>query len=312
MSAKSLPSVEKLFSLAFERTKKRFLSFFLASIIGYLIMIPLIFFSAFGIGLLVALKAYSISPIILIVLGIAVGFVVYYLILWSHLAAMAVLIQSDTPGVIATYKRVQSKVLGYVWLMILLTIFMIGLMPIGLALIGIPLILWYFWMAFMIFIYLEKDKPGLESVWMSKAMVSQNFWGIAGRLVIVGATTFFLSFLLNASHNPDLIIVGNLFIWIVMTPFTQSYAYELYKNIDAPKEVKTPTVWIVASAIGLVIGVFLLGSILNNVGTAFPEIMRQYENKKLNKEFDQKYQQELKDPSLNNDNMRPAKIQWGL
>ena len=191
--------IENLIRKALQRTKDRFLSFLIAAIIQYIIIFVGIAVVFLIVGLFAAvlftLKT-TISTIIiafLAIIGIIYGaLVIIYLVSWSQLTLTTIIIQKENIGVIDTYKKTRPRVWGFVWFNIALNLFLLGLVPFGIMSLGLIFFLWVFWNAFSVIVFIEKQKIGLDNLWISRSLINQRFWGIAGRLVLIYALFYII------------------------------------------------------------------------------------------------------------------------
>lgn len=316
MSKKTLGSVESLISAAWSRTRQRFLSFFLASLMMYALFIAMgiawLILSALLAGVAAVVHVPVLQVLLFVILGVSMFIGVLFIASWSSLATITTIVNPEKIGVLEAFKKVKPIALPFVWVQILMMLFFIGLMPVSAILLFIPLFIWYFWANFIVFVYLEKQRKGLENLWVSRAMVNQNFWGIIGRMFLLTIAILFFTFLFSASRNGTLIILWQLVNILIIAPFWVSYSHEIYSQLDKKESAPVPKVWIVVSIVGFVIMVLLAGTLMKTLQDNLPEMLRKQTNEQLNKEFDQKYQQELKNSLYNNSNMRPAKIKWDL
>ncbi len=278
--------IEQLIKRAFIRTKDRFISYFLAIIVAVLIFLAT--FILFGIAAIPAIVLIKAQPMIAAIMGVilAVGFIVAlaYIGSWVTLAHVAILIQEPKQGVMETFKSVRDRVWGYVWLSIIVGLFIYGLIPLGILTLGLVLILWAVWGSFTLFIYLEKKKKGLANVWHSRALVSQKFWGIVWRVIVMYVGVLVLQFALAfGTQNTSVAALGGIgsgIISIFSGPFITSFLYEMYHMMKEPKEVKTPKVWIGLSILGWVLGLVLVVSLATIIP---PFIQKNFNLKNLEK-----------------------------
>lgn len=265
--AVDLWQIEGLISRAFNRAKDRLVSYFLALVLSFLISVSIVVVFLLVGGFFLFLVSLTRQPLLIgsFVFLLLTLFLVslYYLSALSALLTTQVIIQDRSGGVMESLKNVWPSIWSYVWLLFLISLFMTGLLPLGLLSLGIILVLWSFWSSFNVFIFLEKRKGGLYSLWLSKTLIDQRFWGVAGRLLLLNAAVIFVALILGASKNSFLEIAS--FVWgLFAAPFLLSFGYEIYRLLPQPEEVKRPTGWVVLSLTGLVLmvvsSVFLIGA----------------------------------------------------
>lgn len=255
--------IEQLIKRAFIRTKERFLSYFLVVIVGILIILAAVAIGLIlGIPILFLIKPAPIVAGIMAAVLYTAGIVAFfYITSWIGLAGAAVLIEEPKLGVSATYKSVRSRVWGFVWFNFLTGLFIIGLLPLGILSLGVVFILWAIWGSFALFVYLKKQKKGIANLWTSKALVSQKFWGIVWRVIVVYVAVMVLQFALAfGTRDSAVAALGGISSGIISLftgPFITSFLYEMYTNLTEPTEVKTPKVWVGLSIIGWVLSVIL-------------------------------------------------------
>ncbi len=270
--AKATPNVWKLETLvsnAFKQSKERFLSYLFVYIIGVLITVTAAVVIALSAGFLFLLSKTVNLLILTIFLGailaIAVIAALLYFGSWIQLAILSVITNKQKISVSESLVKTRPIVPGFIIVNVLSGLFILGLLPFGVLSLLTIFFLWGIWGAFTGLVYLYQKQPkGLDSLWLSKQMVDQNFWGIVGRIVLVWAVIYFFIFLFTFSKNSFL---GSLspIISIIVTPFIIAFIYEIYKNLSVPKSIKLPSVWVTLSVIGwiiLLVIIVVLGGVL--------------------------------------------------
>jgi len=259
--------LESLLKKAFERTKDRFLSYLVVLLIS--IGIGLAFFIAILllIGLFALLYFLTKAIPVLIILGLvaflALIILSYYVGAWIQLATAQVIISPEKLTAGEAMKKVRPLIWKFIILEVLMSLFFIGLVPLGVLSLFIILILWGFWSTFTVFVFLEQQKEGLANVWISRSMINQRFWGVAGRESVVWIAVWILSFAVSsASYKSSLAGLLSLLISLFTGPFIISYSYEIYKNLTPPKETTKPNIWIILSILGWILG--FIGIILGS------------------------------------------------
>ncbi len=253
--------IENLLKAAFVRTKERFLSYFLAlllsiaiGIVSFLVVIligALLFF-------IYSTAKSALLGVVLLLAGIALFIVVIvYVSAWTGLVLVDILIQEKKIGVIETFKKLRKEVWGWFLFTSLSSLFFIGLIPFGLMTVGLLFILWIFWGSFSILIYLQDKRNGLENLWVSRAMINQKFWPIAGRLLLLNAIFWFMGYLFNNVNDGSFRWVSFVFS-LVTAPLATSFLYEIYVHLEKPKIVRRPFIWVLLSLIGWIILLILL------------------------------------------------------
>jgi hypothetical protein len=308
--------VEGLIKRAFARTKDRFLSYFLTWVASFGMIIGA-FLLLLVLGSLVMIASgIAKSMLAAVVLGIIIGIGFYigfiYISSWIVLATIEVLISEEKLGVGATFAKVKPMVWGYFWMSFLAGLFMMGLMPWGILSLGVIFVLWALWSSFMAFAYLKFQKKGLQSLWISRQMFRQNPWGIFGRSLLLTVAIWAISIAINLvfgsmGKNGSMASSGISMIFsLLYAPFAMSFSYEMFSNLEAPKEeVKTPTVWVVFSVLGwaltillVVLGIYLTYSrIFTNFGMKDLQYLREIDQTRLQEQLNKA--QELQQNSNN-------------
>lgn len=273
---------------AMNRTKERFVPYMLTTLLGIAGIIGVMIVTGLLAGGVYFAYISTKSIPMTIVLGIVVG--IFYIgtlwiaSSWMGLAIYKVLLSNEKHGAIETYKSVKSKIWGFWWLNFVMGLFMISLVVWGALSIGIIIVLWVVWATFNTFVFILHDKKGLENVWISKQMVSQRFWDILWRLLVVNGVVFIISFLLswNAEKYP-LLNIPVFLLGIFTTPFLISFKYEMFKNLTVPETVQKPTGWIIMSVIG---GILLLVIMIGFFSLGLQTLPRILQNMQQNQQID--------------------------
>jgi hypothetical protein len=272
--------------------------------------------SIVGVALLILVMVIAKgSPVAFLVQGLAgLAFVIGFLYVssWSTLAMTTIIVNSTKIGVIEAFKKVKPLVPQFIGIHILTMLFFLGLFPVSIVLIFVPMVLWAIWGGFMVFVFLDKKKSGLSNLWVSKAMVSQNFWGIVGRFMLLYVAIFFFSFLVMSSRSGVIFFIWQIINMLIIGPFLMSYIYEMYTQLDKPNDAPRPTIWIVVSVIGFVLMILGMGAIVKTASEKLPAIIQQQQNQQINNQFQKQFEERMKDPAYNNKNMRPANIKYNL
>lgn|GEM_PF-1018665 len=251
--------IETLIRRSFERTKDRFISYFLAVVLSVVIVLAVVLGAVFVAGLLIAISAgLSLSNLgllsaLLIVLMSLLGYLaLLYVSSLANLLVNGVVIFEPKVGVTEALSKVRPLVWSFAWLGFLMSLFLGGLFVWGVLSLFVVYILWSIWGAFTTFVFLDKKKGGLASLWISKAMVSQRFWGIVGRLLLLNVAVFFVSTILASSRN-SVLELSSVLVSLITQPFLISFSYEMYRNTPETQDVKSPGIWVGLSVVGYVL-----------------------------------------------------------
>ncbi|MFS8158977.1 MAG: hypothetical protein ACMG6E_01965 [Candidatus Roizmanbacteria bacterium] len=253
-------SLQSLITHAYHRTKDRLWSYIGVELGLFLAFIGIIAVVTITVIPLLMTNNSSLIIALLIPISIIAIAILAYVMTWFQLVMVDVIINKANHGVKASFASMKHHVIDFFKYNILATIFMIGLFPFGIFTFFAIMILWLFWSSFSAFIFLEQKKRGLEVLWASKVMISQKFWEIALRFVAVTGIIWMISYILSSSNNAGLHLI--LFIFdILIAPFMLSYSYEIYKQLDEPKKISEPKLWVGLSVIGwiLILAIGLYG-----------------------------------------------------
>lgn len=237
-----LPSLKDLLRRAFVRTKERFRTYFLISLLFGAVV--------FVFGILVPTAMVFAKPFFLLILfPLMIAVFSSWFITFMQTVS---LIHPDKQGVKQTFAVAKPLFRGYLWMMLLMILFFIGLIPLGIVTLLIVFLLWSFWSIFSVFIYFEHRKKGLESLWLSREMMRGRFWQIAWRVGTVVIGSLLLSFLPSLIGQDLLQGFFSVVYQVVAYPFIISFLYEVYKPLPVPNTAARPTRWIVISAVGFI------------------------------------------------------------
>lgn len=114
------------------------------------------------------------------------------------------------------------------------------LILLGFLLFIIPGIIVAVWFTFVYFILVLDGKSIIESLKTSKSLVKGNWWGIFGRLIVVGLVAIiaytFLGFV--TAWLPAIVgLAWTLLISAFIAPFTMIYAFMIYRDLKQANAV---------------------------------------------------------------------------
>jgi hypothetical protein len=249
--------VEGLLRRAFNRTKERFLSYFLTWVASFGIGIGVLVLILLAAGLIAILYGVTKSVLLVGVLGLVIGIGSYvaliYVSSWIALATISVLIDEEKLGVGATFAKVKPLVWGYFWMSLVIGLFIGGFAIFGFLTLFVLFILWAFWSSFAPFVYLTQKRKGLDNLWVSKQMIEQRALGIFGRMLLVNMV-YLMVYLLIVFGMKNMAGSGlSTLISVFATPFIFCFEYEMFKNLEVPTEVKKQNGWVIVSIIGYVL-----------------------------------------------------------
>lgn len=278
--------LEYLFRAAFDRTKSRFLSYFLSVLMFFAIGLGagLVILIVIALNFLIygVTKSPTVTGTVAFISSVLAITGLMYLRAWSTLTTTLTLISGKPISVTDAMNEVKPFIWRYVGFSVLMLVFVLGLIPFGIFTLFILIIVWGIWGSFSVFVFLDEKKPGLQSLWTSRAIVNQRFWAVLGRFVLIYAAFYAIMGALTAlGENYRGIQLVSLLISLFIGPYLISYMYEVYKNLPRPEKVQRPTVWIVISVIG---GLIMLFGIISAIGSAAqnaPDIMKNVEKQMM-------------------------------
>lgn len=282
--------IESLVRASFERTKERFLSYFLATIITYGFGIAAVLIIAIIVGLHFLIynvtQSYAVTATSGVIFGIASLAGLIYVGAWGQLATISVMTSDKKKGVIETFKELRSSVWGYFWLSVLVSLFTAGIIILGMIGFVVPgiilAILWSLWGAFTPYVYLEHRRKGLENLWLSQALFNTNFWGNFGRMALIFLSIIVVVWaLLFGSIQYNLGGFVSPVITFLITPFIYAFLYEMYRHQKKVTEVKTPVVWVILSIVGWVIVIGFILFMGSSISQAFPLWEKNFDNEMI-------------------------------
>ena len=114
----------------------------------------------------------------------------------------------------------------------------------------------------------------MDAIHMSASMVSQNFWGIFGRMVLLFLLSILVQLIIGQIGESE--VIGSLGFILIMALsvgvswFTTFYVYSLYKHAraayDESKKSSITWMWVVA-IIGWIFIVLSFGGIMKMAGS---------------------------------------------
>lgn len=241
--------------------------------------------------------------------------------IWLGLAATLILIRNEKLRSVDALMQAKILLKGYLWLILVTFLFLLGLAPISFVLcffiiiIGFLFfkesiaqililgtvasfaldILWLFWGSFAGFVYIEKYHRGLKNLWVSRELINQRFWPLFWRItlitclnLLVYAPFIYLLFKYPDSRTLPALAIEYLFyvvIYLTVTPFTTSFLYEMYKGLSHPMEVKKPKAWIwiaiISTILSIILGALAIGLFIGSYGTDFSSLLESSKTKRL-------------------------------
>lgn len=258
---KQLSTLGSLFSRTWTSYKQRALPVLIivmvASVFITTLLLATTLISAFG-GVLLAHFSQGVTGFVLLgVLLFLLLFALAVLLIWSQTAVVALVVDADL-GIIEAFQRGWK----YFWPMTWVLTFLGGIVLTGFLFGILPGFLFLAWFSFSVFILLEEDRRGLDSLLASREYVRGYGLNILGKLSVIWIGS------LLAALIPFL---GQI-ISILLAPFFLLFMLHMYhelKEIKGTVKIQTTAggriFWWVLTIIGLVLpiagllwGVYLL------------------------------------------------------
>lgn len=271
---KQVSTLGNLFSRTWTSYKQRALPVLIIVMIATVFISTLLLtttlISAFG-GVLLAhfsqgLTGFVLLAVILFLLLLALA----VLLIWSQTAAVALVVDADL-SIIEAFQRGWE----YFWPMTWVLTFLGGILATGFLFGILPGFLFLVWFSFAVFILLEEDRHGLDSLLASREYVRGYGLNTLGKLSVVWIAS------LLAALIPFL---GQI-ITILLAPFFLLYMLHMYhelKEIKGTVKVQAGTgariFWWALTVIGLVLPItgLLWGAYVLLGGDPHPDMMPWY------------------------------------
>jgi hypothetical protein len=234
-----------------------------------------IFSGAIGINLGIHILVYFVTNSL--ALSIFSGLFFFILLLglflyfaaWSQIASICLLINKETITFTEAFTQTKSKVWQFISFQCIVSIFILGLMPLSIVSFFLVYIAWFIWGIFSYIMFIENTSEGLKPLWRSYHTVNENFFNILGQLLIISLIFSIIILILNILATDILafrIIQGVL--TYLLTPFLTIYIAEIYRNVPKQKYAIPDKRWIYASLVGWAIMIifitYIVVALLNN------------------------------------------------
>ncbi len=263
----TFPGAIEILKESWQIFKRRWLIFLgvmlIPTILHYLAIFILV-----GAGFLIIPFVVGISPwigvMLLVIIAIPLAVII---VLWGPLALLyAIKDSKEGIGVIESYRRAWPKIISYLWILILISLvilgvflpFMIPAVIFGgglLFLLGIPAIIFVIifavWFSLAVYILITEDTKGTKALVKSREYVRGKWWGVLWRFLFImlfsaaiGFFIFTLNTILFLIHETTGRIIGGItgfILQLCVGPFGVLYGFLIYRNLKAFKEGKFPS-----------------------------------------------------------------------
>ncbi len=272
--------LEHLIKKAFARTKERFLSYFLAVVLSIGINIAVLLGVALigGLGFLL-LNSLTKSGFIIgtvgTIMALAAVISLMYVSAWNSLSITNTIIGREKKGVIQSFKDMRPLVWAYVGFSLLSGLFFLGLMPFSVLSFMVIFVLWSLWSSFSTFVFLTTHHRGLNVLWASKAIISQKFWTVVGRGLLVFGAIWFVSTLLIGNGDNTAGAFASLLFSMLTAPFAMSFWFEMFSLLKHPTTVRQPTIWMILAIIGYILMALFFNMFYSSIMQVAPMVLKE-------------------------------------
>ncbi len=177
--------------------------------------------------------------IILIVLGILVGFVSALFQIWSQVALIyAIKDRDEGIGFKESYRRAWGKLHSVIWISILAALIVGG----ASMLLIIPGIVFFVWTIFALLVFVVEGERGMRAIIKSREYVRGYWWPVFGRFLFILFIALVIAIIpaLLSIVSKDLAEIINGLIWIFFAPLGALYLFLIFTNL---REVKKDMVF---------------------------------------------------------------------
>ncbi len=172
----------------------------------------------------------SDSKILFFVLLVILPFVIVYV--WGKVALLyAIKDSQEKIGIAESYRRGWSKILSYLWILILSGFITFG----GFLLLVVPGVVFAVWFSFALFVLVAENLKGMDALLKSKEYVKGRWSSVFWRILFISAIFLFFAFIsgvvLHFFDFPFVEIIINFLISLFLIPLVSIYLFLLYKNL---------------------------------------------------------------------------------
>lgn len=287
-TSQNLPSLNQLFSNSWQLFKQKFLSLLILNLIGMgtgaaILLVLLLLGLVLGAGTALSQSGFSPSLFTGPLVILAVIAIVVMIILGAAIQVATVLIlnktYSDKSSTFQTLKNSKSLIWPLIIVSLLIAFFALG----GTFLLIIPGIIISFLLYFSTYELILNNHKGLNALRRSFLVISSNFWGFLGRMILIWLLSIIISMALSMLSSDDSAAGGlaslvSFIFSIILSWFTSCYYFILYK--EASKKVtgegRKLMPIVITSILGWVLGILFLLT----AGRAIGELMKNPEFQK--------------------------------
>ena len=205
-----------------------------------------------------------------------VALVVFSSVVTLTLNAAMLFILSDKDSELSAWQYLK-KGLPYLWPLFFTSI-IVALIAIGsLFFFVIPYVIVLFLCMFIVYAVVLENKKGWDAIKMSANVISQNFWKILGRIVLLWLVFIVVSIVLGAMQGEDspvngIVTLVQFLINIFGGLYSSVYLFLLYKYARAAYvegDKKPSYIWMpIIAVLGWIIAIFIGYAIITNIPTS--------------------------------------------
>lgn len=233
------------------------------ALLAFYALISLSFF-AIAQALHLTLLYFLLVPLLLTCL-----FSMIYLSSWCGLVTIDSIVGKVETPLKERFISIRPHAMGFFRYNLLFSLFMFGLIPLGILSLGAVFIFWTVVSSFAGFVYLQHKPKGLDGLWISLQMMKGQFLNLVIFILIVYGVVFAIDSILLQSDN----FINSLTSWIINLiagAYFLTIKYEMYKKIPYPKSVEVSKNWLLASKIGFIVSIVVLFGIINLAVKSYP------------------------------------------
>ena len=181
---------------------------------------------------------------------------ILYLSCWSQLSLVNILTNQKIMGPIDSYKYTRPFIKKYFFMNIFLLLLSLLFLPLFVGSLSIGLIIGYVFATYCTFICLEKNIYGIDIFWHSKELVQKRKM-LFIYVLILFLVSIIIELCIPSNENLSLTIIKLIPLYFLV-PFTISFWYENYKDVDGLLVAKSYQNWYMAGIIGWIVVLIIL------------------------------------------------------
>ncbi|MHB8810208.1 MAG: hypothetical protein ACYC9M_09370 [Desulfobulbaceae bacterium] len=264
-----------LFRTAWDQYKKRALPLlavmFISTVVIGSLMLALVLCVTLGGAMLTHFTDERTATYLIISLVSVLLLVLTVLIIWSQTALLAMVVNEDL-GIIEAFQAGWTWLWPMAWVLTLASAILLA----GFALGVLPGLLFAVWFAFCMFVLLEEDRRGMDTLLASREYVRGHWWNTFGKLLLLWLISAVISLL------P---FIGQI-LSLLFAPFFMLFLLAMYRDLKAAHgvvDVETSPgalfFWWFLAVAGLAMPLIALAAVLFSLLTGeqewihFPEAM---------------------------------------